>query len=99
MSSTDQGDVSYVVPSVNASFAIPPGPLGGQPHSPDFERASGTRAAFERALRVGKALAGVAVEVLAREGLLDEVKRGWKRDMEGAKNPERLVSGISRDTL
>lgn len=95
MSSTDQGDVSYVVPSVNASFAIPPGPLGGQPHSPDFERASGTREAFERALRVAKALAGIAAEVLTRDGLLDEVKKAWRRDMEHAKDPEKLVSRVS----
>jgi metal-dependent amidase/aminoacylase/carboxypeptidase family protein len=86
-SSTDQGDVSYAVPSVNASFAIPPGPRGGQPHSADFAIASGTREAFERALRVGKALAGTAVDVLTKEGLLEEVKAQWKRDMEDAKNP------------
>jgi metal-dependent amidase/aminoacylase/carboxypeptidase family protein len=81
-SSTDQGDLSHVMPSLNASFAIPPGPEGGGPHTRDFEKASGTREAFERALRVGKALAGVAVDVLATEGLLEEVKREWKRDME-----------------
>ncbi|KAK4033546.1 hypothetical protein C8A01DRAFT_39989 [Parachaetomium inaequale] len=81
-SSTDQGNISYAMPSVNASFAIPPGPQGGQPHSPDFEMASGTKWAFLRALRVGKALAGIAVDVLTRPGLLDEVKKQWRRDME-----------------
>ncbi|KAK0644124.1 hypothetical protein B0T16DRAFT_495015 [Cercophora newfieldiana] len=81
-SSTDQGNLSRVMPSLNVSFAIPPGPEGGQPHTPDFEVASGTREAFERALRVGKALAGTAVEVLTTEGLLEGVKRGWRRDMD-----------------
>ncbi|KAK0617546.1 hypothetical protein B0T14DRAFT_525415 [Immersiella caudata] len=81
-SSTDQGDLSHVMPSLNASFAIPPGPEGGGPHTKDFEKASGTREAFERALRVGKALAGVAVDVLTTDGLLEEVKREWRRDME-----------------
>lgn len=81
-SSTDQGDLSHAMPSVNASFAIPPGPEMGQPHTPDFEMASGTKSAFIRALRVGKALAGTAVDVLVRPGLLDEVKKQWKRDME-----------------
>ncbi|KAK4443498.1 hypothetical protein QBC34DRAFT_477610 [Podospora aff. communis PSN243] len=81
-SSTDQGDVSYAMPSLNASFAIPPGPEGKGPHTADFEKAAGTKEAFERALRVGKALAGVAVDVLTTEGLLEEVKREWRRDMD-----------------
>lgn len=79
--STDQGNISYALPSVNASFAIPPGPKGGRNHSPDFEEAAGTRVAFERALRVGKALAGTAVDVLAKPGMLEKIKEQWKRDM------------------
>ncbi|OAK98458.1 amidohydrolase family protein [Phaeosphaeriaceae sp. SRC1lsM3a] len=75
--STDQGDISYAMPSVNASFAIPPGLKKGPPHTPDFEIASGTREAFERALRVGKALAGTAVDVLVTPGLLEKVKKEW----------------------
>lgn len=84
--STDQGNLSYAMPSMNASFAIPPGALSGQPHSPDFEKASGTKGAFVRALRVGKALAGTAIDVLTTPGLLDEIKKQWKRDMDGIKN-------------
>jgi amidohydrolase len=80
--STDQGNISYAMPSVNASFAIPPGPLSGPPHTLDFEGASGTRAAFRRALRVGKALAGTAVDVLNTPGLLEKVKQQWKEDMD-----------------
>lgn len=83
--STDQGNLSYAMPSVNASFAIPPGPGKGPPHTPDFEGASATRDAFLRALRVGKALAGTAVDVLSTPGLLEEVKEQWRRDMESAK--------------
>ncbi|KAK5662672.1 hypothetical protein OQA88_8588 [Cercophora sp. LCS_1] len=84
MSSTDQGNLSHKLPSVNASFAIPPGPAGGQPHSADFEVAAGTREAFDAALRVGKALAGTAVDVVTREGFLGEVRRRWREDLEGA---------------
>jgi metal-dependent amidase/aminoacylase/carboxypeptidase family protein len=80
--STDQGNISYAMPSVNASFSIPPGPLCGPPHTPDFERSSATKEAFDRALRVGKALAGTAVDVLGTPGLLDKVKEQWKRDMD-----------------
>lgn len=91
MAGTDQGDVSYALPSVNASFAIVPGPLGGEPHSPDFEGAAGTRGAFGRALRVGRALAGTAVEVLTAKGLLDEVKREWRRSMDGVEDREEVI--------
>jgi len=84
--STDQGNLSYVMPSVNASFAIPPGEKNGPPHTPDFEVASGTREAFERALRVGKALAGTAVDVLGTPGLLEKVQEQWRRDMKDLKD-------------
>ncbi|KAK4221895.1 hypothetical protein QBC38DRAFT_460963 [Podospora fimiseda] len=80
--STDQGNLSHALPSINTSFSIPPGPEGGMPHSKDFEIAAGRYEAFERALRVGKALAGVAVEVLGVEGKREEVWRGWRGDME-----------------
>ncbi|KAF2653698.1 putative amidohydrolase [Lophiostoma macrostomum CBS 122681] len=82
--STDQGNISYALPSVNASFAIPPGSEHGPPHTPDFEQSSGTQAAFARALRVAKALAGTAVDVLRDPKLLDQVKEQWKRDMKEA---------------
>ncbi|KAK8030265.1 Peptidase M20 domain-containing protein 2 [Apiospora rasikravindrae] len=77
--STDQGDISYAMPSLSPGFAIIPGPQGNGPHSPDFEQASGTRDAFQRALRVGKALAGAAVDVLTVEGLLEKVKQAWEK--------------------
>ncbi|KAI1092681.1 hypothetical protein F5B19DRAFT_492100 [Rostrohypoxylon terebratum] len=83
MASTDQGDISYAMPSLNAGFAIPPGPGGNGPHNPEFAKAAGTRVAFERCLRVGKALAGTALDVLTEEGLLEEVKRSWRREIKG----------------
>ncbi|KAJ6781184.1 hypothetical protein PWT90_05961 [Aphanocladium album] len=85
-SSTDQGNLSYVLPSMNVSFAIPPGPEFGQPHSPDFEKASKTKGAFDRAMRVAKAMAGTAVDVFVVPGLLKEIKEQWKRDMDQAQS-------------
>jgi amidohydrolase len=79
--STDQGDISHALPSLSVSFAIPPGPEGMGPHSPEFEKAAGTKEAFGRCLRVGEALAGTAVDVLTMPGLLDEVKEQWKKDI------------------
>lgn len=89
MASTDQGDVSYALPSLHPGFAIAPGPAGNGPHSPDFADAAGTRAAFERCLRAGKAMAGVAVEVLADEELLREVKEEWRREVGGGRGRGR----------
>lgn len=80
--STDQGDVSYEMPSLHAGFSILPGPEKQGPHNPDFAVAAGTRDAFERCLRVGKALAGTALEVLMKEGLLEEAQDAWRKDME-----------------
>ncbi|GJC80840.1 peptidase M20 domain-containing protein 2 [Colletotrichum liriopes] len=81
MASTDQGDVSYAMPSLSVGFAIPPGKGGQGPHNPAFAEAAGTRVAFERSLRVGKGLAGVAIDVYTKEGMLEEVKRAWRKDM------------------
>lgn len=83
MASTDQGDISYAMPSLSAGFAIPPGPGGNGPHNPEFAKAAGTRVAFERCLRVAKALAGTALDVLTEDGLLEDVKRAWRREIKG----------------
>lgn len=81
MASTDQGDISYAMPSLSVGFAIPPGPGGNGPHNPEFAKAAGTRVAFDRCLRVGKALAGTAVDILTEDGLLAEVKKQWEKDV------------------
>lgn len=81
MASTDQGDISYAMPSLSPAFSIIPGPGGNGPHNPEFAQAAGTRNAFERALRVGKGLAGTAIEVLTTEGLLASIKKEWEQDI------------------
>ncbi|KAI0506457.1 hypothetical protein F5B22DRAFT_448674 [Xylaria bambusicola] len=81
LASTDQGDISYAMPSLNVGFSIPPGPGGAGPHNPGFAEAAGTRVAFENCLRAGKAMAAVAVDVLGDMKLLDEVKREWEKDI------------------
>ncbi|KAH7026367.1 uncharacterized protein B0I36DRAFT_294323 [Microdochium trichocladiopsis] len=89
--SSDQGDISYAMPSLNAGFSIPAGPEGNGPHSPDFADAAGTRVAFERALRTGKALAGTALDVLVTKGLLEEVKKAWADDMRRASQASSVI--------
>lgn len=76
--STDQGNVSYAMPSLSVGFAITPGPGGQGPHNPEFAEAAGTLDAYNRALRVSKGLAGTAVDVCTTPGLLDEVEAYWK---------------------
>lgn len=80
--STDQGNVSYEMPSLHVGFSIVPGPEGQGPHNPEFAAAAGKRDAFERCLRAAKALAGTALDVLTKDGLLEEVKKAWEKDME-----------------
>ncbi|KAL1649952.1 hypothetical protein SLS58_001328 [Diplodia intermedia] len=83
MASTDQGDVSYVLPSLSAGFWIRPGAQGNGPHSPDFEGAAGTAEAFGLSLRVGKGLAATAVDFLTTEGLVKEAWKEFEREVKG----------------
>ncbi|KAF9638355.1 putative peptidase m20 protein [Lasiodiplodia theobromae] len=83
MASTDQGDVSYVLPSLSAGFWIRPGEQGNGPHSPDFEGAAGTREAFELSLRVGKGLAATAVDFLTTKGLVEEAWKEFNKEIKG----------------
>lgn len=76
--STDQGDISHAMPSLNTAFQLRPGPKGQGPHNPEFAEIAGTRDAYVRALRVAKGLAGVALDIVFREGLLEEIKSEWK---------------------
>jgi metal-dependent amidase/aminoacylase/carboxypeptidase family protein len=80
--STDQGDISYAMPSLNVGFSIPAGPGGAGPHNPEFAEAAGTKVAFKNCLRVGKAMAAVGVDVLQDLELLKEVKREWRKDIQ-----------------
>lgn len=56
----------------------------GGPHTPDFEKASGTEEAHHLALRVAKALAATAVDVLTQPEFLQEVKREFADADDGA---------------
>ncbi|KAJ4987073.1 aminobenzoyl-glutamate utilization protein B [Stagonosporopsis vannaccii] len=75
--STDQGNLSHEWPSISPYFQITNDdgsvPEGG-PHTRAFEVAAGSRRAFEKSLVVAKSLAGVAVDVLTVDGLLERVK-------------------------
>ncbi|KAM3497556.1 hypothetical protein MY10362_009098 [Beauveria mimosiformis] len=79
--STDQGDVSHAMPSISPMYEIEAGEGGQGPHNPGFAKSAGTKAAYARALRVAKGLAGVAVEALRDQHFLAEIKSTWEQDM------------------
>ncbi|EMD00428.1 hypothetical protein BAUCODRAFT_62146 [Baudoinia panamericana UAMH 10762] len=89
--STDQGNISYAMPSLSPNFWIrsedADGKQLGGPHTPDFAKASRTEEAHSLAMRVGKALAATAVDVLTRPELLKEAKDEFqklKQDLQAA---------------
>lgn len=80
--STDQGNLSHEWPSISPYFQITNedgSAPGGGPHTSAFEVAAGSKPAFEKSLLVAKSLAGVAVDVLTVEGLLDSVKEEFEK--------------------
>ncbi|KAM0254561.1 hypothetical protein ACHAQJ_006667 [Trichoderma viride] len=84
--STDQGDISHAMPSLSVGFSLQPGPGGQGPHNPEFAEVAGTRDAYARASRVAKGLAGVALDVLFTEGLVEEIKREWASMISGERD-------------
>ncbi|KAH6892415.1 hypothetical protein B0T10DRAFT_594133 [Thelonectria olida] len=80
--STDQGNISHDFPAISPQFQITHAngsvPDGG-PHTEEFEVAAGSKPAFKKALMVAKSLAGVAVDVLTVDGLLDEIQAEFKK--------------------
>jgi len=91
--STDQGNISYAMPSLSPNFWIRSEDDGGQqlggPHTPEFERAARTKEAHELAMRVGKALAATSVDMMTRPELLLEAKREFERMRhEGYEDPK-----------
>lgn len=78
--STDFGNVSRVVPGVEARIAITehwdvPG------HSLEFEKAAGTDLGRQAMLNAAKALAMTAIDLLGNEATLAEAKRTFTEDM------------------
>ncbi|KAK4899716.1 hypothetical protein LTR27_002982 [Elasticomyces elasticus] len=77
--SSDQGNISYAMPSIQPSCWIrsedKEGKQLGGPHTPDFEKAARSEEAHGLAMRVAKALTATAVDVLTRPELLTEAKK------------------------
>jgi amidohydrolase len=70
--SSDMGNVSHVVPSIQPSYAIP---CQAGNHNPGFTAAAATPEAHAAALRAAKALAMTALDALFRLEVLDAAKQ------------------------
>ncbi|KAL6230145.1 hypothetical protein BDW75DRAFT_245103 [Aspergillus navahoensis] len=71
--STDQGNVSYALPSLHPGFLIDvKNPMIG-PHHPLFEKSAGTRPAFEASLKYAKVMAATGLDILLDAGLREQL--------------------------
>jgi metal-dependent amidase/aminoacylase/carboxypeptidase family protein len=77
--STDEGNVSYAMPSLSLGFKIE---SEEGPHNPGFAKAARTREAHGAALRAGKALAVTGVEILTDVKLLKAAKKEFDEILE-----------------
>ncbi|KAF3288790.1 hypothetical protein TWF970_005845 [Orbilia oligospora] len=75
---SDQGNVSYSVPAMQAAFQIMSESVN---HTPGFMKAAGTEVAFNRALNVAKGLAGAGLNVLTNATIRKAVKDAYDRDI------------------
>ncbi len=73
MYSTDFGNVSYLMPSATGHFAISHEPIPG--HSQQVVDASGSEFGYDQLIKVSKAMALTAFDLLTDPALLEEAKR------------------------
>lgn len=79
--STDFGNVTYALPALHPSFAIPTKPGGGN-HTPEFTEAAATKEAHYACLDVSKALAMTGVRVLIDGAFARKVWNAFEKDKE-----------------
>ena len=77
--STDVGNVSYVVPTIQPYFKISKTPVVG--HSADFREASCSEFGLEAMRNSSYALACTALDLILEEALLDKVKKQHKEQL------------------
>lgn len=73
--STDQGNISYAMPSLSLGFQIE---SEEGPHNPGFAKAARKRGAHDAALKAGKALAVTGLMTLVDEELLKAAKEEFR---------------------
>ncbi|EJD38885.1 amidohydrolase [Auricularia subglabra TFB-10046 SS5] len=78
--STDFGNVTYELPALHPSYAIPTEPNGGN-HTPAFTASARTKEAHAATLAVLKSLAMVGWRVLTDDAYFQEVQDAYKRQV------------------
>lgn len=78
--SSDIGNVSYVVPTLHAMFAIP-AEEGVFMHHPRFAEAAGTEGAFGEAVTVGRVLGLVGWQMIVDEERFERVRGEWEEGL------------------
>jgi metal-dependent amidase/aminoacylase/carboxypeptidase family protein len=79
--STDMGDVSHAVPAIHPVFRIAD-PGAGNCHEERFEKHTDTPRAYEAMIRVAKAMALTAYDLLADTALMESAKGEFARRQE-----------------
>jgi metal-dependent amidase/aminoacylase/carboxypeptidase family protein len=72
--STDMGDVSHALPAIHPIFRIAD-PGAGNCHEERFAKLTDTPRAYEAMIRVAKAMALTAYDLLADRSLMESVRR------------------------
>ena len=80
-SSTDMGNVSYVVPVIHPCFAVGSGEVN---HTKEFARVANTPESHAKALVASKALVHTCVDVMTTNGLLTKIRESFKKQISEA---------------
>jgi len=77
--STDFGNVTYALPSIHPSFAIPTEPNGGN-HTKAFALSAASKESHVACLNISKVLALTGLRVLADDGFAQQMKETFDTD-------------------
>lgn len=83
--STDQGNVSHVVPSLHSIFCLEEAG-DSNPHQKPFAKVAAGYKAHLSAVNIGKGLAQATYDLLVDDSLLEQARSDWKKDIEERKN-------------
>jgi amidohydrolase len=89
--SSDMGNVSYVIPSIQPHIQIAEAGVAG--HTPEFREAARSEWGNEAVIKVAKALAMTAIDLLANPELVSKVKREFQSEVSALRDSRLPSSG------
>lgn len=78
--STDQGNVSHIMPSIHANFCLPDAGESNI-HQPAFAETASRDSSYEMALKVGKSLAQTGYDLLVDDDFYNQAYKDWQQDL------------------